>query len=206
MPARLDHLSPGLKEAAAGDGGATHHRRQRYLTPSLTRLGQSDAIARQRHGRGAPDVSAIRAATSSTSPTENLNGTGSDDGTAPQLMWTSLVSQIDTIFHDPGLPQLETVNDLLYFADAMAPARSTASCSATASPRSTWAGRSATSTPRPGFHRRHPDRLGYHAVSYDLASLGTLTALARRADGDRAPAIVEHADVSNTAPCLDRRR
>ena len=36
-------------------------------------------------------------------------------------MWTSLVSQIDTIFHDQGLPQLGFMNDLLYFADAVAP-------------------------------------------------------------------------------------
>jgi hypothetical protein len=36
-------------------------------------------------------------------------------------MWTSLVSQIDTIFHDQGLPQLGFMNDLLYYADAIAP-------------------------------------------------------------------------------------
>ena len=51
-----------------------------------------------------------------------MNGTSFDDGTsAAAPLWTSLVSQFDTIFHDQGLPQLGFMNDLLYYADAIAP-------------------------------------------------------------------------------------
>ena len=37
-------------------------------------------------------------------------------------LWASLIAQIDTIFHDQGLPNLGFANDLIYTAAAVAPA------------------------------------------------------------------------------------
>ncbi len=115
-------LSPGLKEAAAGDGGVDTtqptpwYQHDFGLTPTSA---NPDASV----GRGAPDVSADSGGNLFyITPNENLNGTSFDDGTsAAAPMWTSLVSQFDTIFHDQGLPQLGFMNDLLYYADAIAP-------------------------------------------------------------------------------------
>ena len=118
-------LSPGLKEAAAGDGGVDTTQATPWYQHAfgLTPTSANQRPARHGTGRGAPDVSANSGGNLFyITPTENLNGISDDDGTsAAAPMWTSLVSQIDTIFHDQGLPQLGFMNDLLYFADAVAP-------------------------------------------------------------------------------------
>src|SRR5262249_38157246 len=75
-------------------------------------------------GRGAPDVAADAGGNLFyITPTETLDGgLSDDDGTSASTpLWAALVSQIDTIFHDQGLPNLGFMNDLLYQADAVAP-------------------------------------------------------------------------------------
>ncbi len=75
-------------------------------------------------GRGAPDVAANAGGNLNYKvPTGDMTGTESNGGTsAASPLWTALVAQINTIFHDQGLPNLGFMNDLLYIASAIAPA------------------------------------------------------------------------------------
>jgi hypothetical protein len=120
-------ISPTLKGAAAGDGGVDTtqptpwYQHDFGLAP--VSANPDSIFPGSGTGRGAPDVSADSGGNLFyITPGENMNGTSFDDGTsAAAPMWTSLVSQFDTIFHDQGLPQLGFMNDLLYYADAIAP-------------------------------------------------------------------------------------
>ena len=120
-------ISPDLKGAAAGDGGVDTtqptpwYQHDFGLAP--VSANPDSIFPGSGTGRGAPDVSANSGGNLFyITPGENMNGTSFDDGTsAAAPMWTSLVSQFDTIFHDQGLPQLGFMNDLLYYADAIAP-------------------------------------------------------------------------------------
>ncbi len=120
-------ISPDLKGAAAGDGGVDTtqptpwYQHDFGLAP--VSANPDSIFPGSGTGRGAPDVSADSGGNLFyITPGENMNGTSFDDGTsAAAPMWTSLVSQFDTIFHDQGLPQLGFMNDLLYYADAIAP-------------------------------------------------------------------------------------
>ena len=55
-------------------------------------------------------------------PGPTMERLGADGGTsAATPLWAALASQIDTIFHDQGLPNLGYANDLFYIAAAIAP-------------------------------------------------------------------------------------
>jgi hypothetical protein len=75
-------------------------------------------------GRGEPDVSANAGGNMLyTVPSPNMNSTFDDFGTSASTpLWATLVSQVNAIFHDQGLPNLGYMNDLLYTAAAIAPA------------------------------------------------------------------------------------
>jgi hypothetical protein len=87
------------------------------LTPTTS---DPDALV----GRGLPDVSAIAGGNMLyTVPSPNMSGIFDDYGTsAATPLWATLVSQINAIFHDQGLPSLGYMNDLLYVAAVIAPA------------------------------------------------------------------------------------
>ena len=75
-------------------------------------------------GRGAPDVSANAGGNMQyIVPSPDMAGIYDDFGTsAASPLWASLAVQLNTIFHDQGLPDLGYMNDLLYLASAIAPA------------------------------------------------------------------------------------
>ena len=75
-------------------------------------------------GRGAPDVTANAGGNLNyTVPTADMTENTSNGGTsAASPFWTALTVQINTVFHDQGLPNLGFMNDLLYIASAIAPA------------------------------------------------------------------------------------
>ena len=76
-------------------------------------------------GRGAPDVAADAGGnTNYIEPNNDMVGTNNGGGgtSAASPLWASLTVQLDTIFHDQGLPNLGYMNDLLYIAAAIAPA------------------------------------------------------------------------------------
>ncbi|MFO1160920.1 MAG: hypothetical protein U1E60_18915 [Reyranellaceae bacterium] len=75
-------------------------------------------------GRGVPDVAALAGGNQRyIVPTADMTGVASGAGTsAAAPMWASLVSQLDAVFNDQGLPNLGYMNDLLYVAAAIAPA------------------------------------------------------------------------------------
>ncbi len=75
-------------------------------------------------GRGAPDVAANAGGNLAyLTPNADMVGSGPDGGTsAATPLWASLGVQLNTIFHDQGLPNLGYMNDLLYIASAIAPA------------------------------------------------------------------------------------
>lgn len=87
------------------------------LTPTT-----SDALPQS--GKGIPDVSANAGGnTFYKAPSANMAGTSISAGTSASTpLWAALISQIDTIFNDQGLPNLGYANDLLYIAAAVAPA------------------------------------------------------------------------------------
>lgn len=79
-------------------------------------------------GRGTPDVSANSGGNMlyagpnwdmAPGPTPSGGYWGTSAATP---LWASLIAQIDTIFHDQGLPNLGYANDLIYKAAAVAPA------------------------------------------------------------------------------------
>ncbi|MBI2740970.1 MAG: hypothetical protein HYX38_31100 [Rhodospirillales bacterium] len=75
-------------------------------------------------GRGAPDVAANAGGNLFYKwPGAAMNIVGAGDGTsAAAPLWSALIAQIDTIFHDQGLPNLGYATDLFYIAAAVAPA------------------------------------------------------------------------------------
>ncbi|HEX9522985.1 MAG TPA: S53 family peptidase, partial [Reyranella sp.] len=75
-------------------------------------------------GRGAPDVAADAGGnTNYVVPNSDMVGTSLSGGTsAASPLWASLTVQLNTIFHDQGLPNLGYMNDLLYIAAVIAPA------------------------------------------------------------------------------------
>ncbi len=75
-------------------------------------------------GRGVPDVSALAGGNLYyLVPTPDMTGTAPNGGTsAATPLWATLVSQLDFIFADQGLPNLGYMNDLLYIASAINPA------------------------------------------------------------------------------------
>jgi hypothetical protein len=87
------------------------------LTPTTS---DPDALV----GRGLPDVSANAGGnTLYTVPSPNMAGIFDDFGTSASTpLWATLVSQIDAVFQDQGLPTLGYMNDLLYTAAVIAPA------------------------------------------------------------------------------------
>jgi hypothetical protein len=88
------------------------------LTPTTA---DSDALT----GRGVPDVSATAggdgwyATPGAAMQEDDLEG-GGTSASAP--FWATLLSQVDAVFHDQGLPSLGYMNDLLYTAAVIAPA------------------------------------------------------------------------------------
>jgi len=115
--------SQGYLSSEAGSGGVdfTQHvpsyQRDFGLTPTT-----SDPHALV--GRGVPDVAAPAGGNMFYNvPLFDMTGLGPDGGTsAATPFWAALVSQIDAIFHDQGLPQLGYANDLFYIAASIAPA------------------------------------------------------------------------------------
>jgi hypothetical protein len=111
-----------VQEAAAGDGGVDTTQPTPWYQ---TLFGLTPTSANPGHGtgRGAPDVAADSGGNLFyITPGDNLDGTIGAYGTsAATPLWGSLVSQIDTIFRDQGLPNLGFMNDLIYLADAIAP-------------------------------------------------------------------------------------
>ena len=69
-----------------------------------------------------PTCRPMPAATCTTVSAERrCDGLGDGGTSAASPLWASLTAQIDTIFHDQGLPNLGYCNDLLYIAAAIAP-------------------------------------------------------------------------------------
>lgn len=109
--------------AVAGDGGVDTTQPTPWyqtafgLTP--TSVNPDGGI-----GRGAPDVAANAGGNLFYKwPGAAMNGVYPGDGTsAAAPFWAALIAQIDTIFHDQGLPNLGYATDLLYMAAAIAPA------------------------------------------------------------------------------------
>ena len=124
-------------------------------------------------GRGAPDVAADAGGnTVYIAPNDDMVGTTAAT-TAPaprRRCGPRSRSQLDTIFHDQGLPNLGYMNDLLYIADGdRAGLVQRHHCSATTS-LVLRAGRSALRRQRPA-RSSTPTGFGYHAgPGYDLAS------------------------------------
>ncbi|MBV8188781.1 MAG: S8 family serine peptidase [Alphaproteobacteria bacterium] len=75
-------------------------------------------------GRGMPDVSANAGGDMFYRvPGPDMQDIQNDDGTsAATPLWAALTAQFNAIFHDQGLPSLGYMDDLLYTADAVAPA------------------------------------------------------------------------------------
>ena len=76
-------------------------------------------------GRGAPDVAADAGGnTNYIEPNADMVGANNGGGgtSAASPLWALLTVQLDTIFHDQGLPNLGYMNDLLYIAAVIAPA------------------------------------------------------------------------------------
>lgn len=75
-------------------------------------------------GRGTPDVAALAGGNMFwLTPQWDMTGLMGEGGTsAATPAWAALISQIDAVFQDQGLPQLGYMNDLLYLAAAIYPA------------------------------------------------------------------------------------
>jgi len=107
----------------AGSGGVDPSQSQpSYQTDFGLHLRTSDPQSLA--GRGIPDVSATSGGnTSYTVPAADMVGTTNTGGTsAAAPLWAALISQLNAIFHDQGLPRLGYANDLLYTAAVIAPA------------------------------------------------------------------------------------
>ncbi len=75
-------------------------------------------------GRGIPDVSALAGGNMryKVVSSNNMLDTTPNGGTsAATPLWAALISQINAVFADQGLPTLGYMNDLLYIASAIAP-------------------------------------------------------------------------------------
>src|SRR5260370_22534877 len=111
-------------------------------------------------------------------------GTSLSGGTsAASPLWASLTVQLDTIFHDQGLPNLGYMNDLLYIAAVIAPASFNDVTLGTNTSSFVLGGRDES-----GGHAVPPPGFGFNAgPGYDYASgLGTPNGLQlARPDGYR---------------------
>jgi hypothetical protein len=116
-------LSPGLTKAGAGDGGVDTTQQTPWYQKAFG-LAPTSSNPGGATGRGAPDVSADAGGNLFyKTPGADMLKLADDDGTSASTpLWATLVSQIDTVFHDQGLPNLGFMNDLLYTAAAIAPA------------------------------------------------------------------------------------
>ncbi len=117
-------MTPGPWNPVAGNGGVDTEQPTPWyqtafgLTPTSANPGRET-------GRGAPDVAAIAGGNFTYfAPWDDMSSyaTGGFGTSAATPLWASLIAQIDTIFHDQGLPRLGFMNDLLYTAAAIAPA------------------------------------------------------------------------------------
>src|SRR4029453_9949981 len=112
----------GYQHNNPGSGGVDPSRpAPRYQTAFGLDPRTSDPSALP--GRGVPDVSADAGGNLKyLVPEPTMESLGADGGTsAATPLWAALASQIDTIFHDQGLPNLGYANDLFYIAAAIAP-------------------------------------------------------------------------------------
>lgn len=109
--------------AVAGDGGVDTTQDPPWYQTAFG-LTPTSANPDGGTGRGAPDVAANAGGNLFYKyPGAAMNGVTSGDGTsAAAPFWAALIAQIDTIFHDQGLPNLGYANDLIYMAAAIAPA------------------------------------------------------------------------------------
>jgi hypothetical protein len=109
--------------AGAGDGGVDTTKPTPWYQTAFG-LTPTSANPSGGTGRGAPDVAADSGGNMFYRvPGPDMAMLQSDAGTsAAAPMWAALVAQLDTIFHDQGLPNLGYMNDLLYISAAIAPA------------------------------------------------------------------------------------
>jgi hypothetical protein len=148
-------------------------------------------------GRGVPDVSADAGGNMKYMvPGATMETVGADGGTsAATPLWAALASQIDTIFHDQGLPNLGYANDLFYIAAAIAPGGF----------NDVTLGSNTSSFVKGGIYTSDsepitPTGYGYHAgPGYDLVTglgtpNGTLVA--------RAVSAIGHAQMYSTSPAM----
>jgi hypothetical protein len=148
-------------------------------------------------GRGVPDVSADAGGNMKYMvPGPTMETLGADGGTsAATPLWAALASQIDTIFHDQGLPNLGYANDLFYIAAAIAPGAF----------NDVTLGSNTSSFVRGGIYTSDsepitPTGYGYHAgPGYDLVTglgtpNGTLAA--------RAVSAIAHTQMYGTSPAM----
>jgi hypothetical protein len=117
----------GYTSHQAGSGGVdtTQPTPSYQVQYGLAPSGANPAQAGQgQTGRGAPDVAAMAGGnTSYLAPSIDLTKTLPSGGTsAAAPLWATLLTQINAVFQDQGLPNLGYVNDLLYLASAVAPA------------------------------------------------------------------------------------
>jgi Domain of unknown function (DUF4114) len=117
------HITPALSGDNAGSGGVdTREAIPGYqsaygLNPTTDDPGGGT-------GRGVPDVAALAGGdTFYIAPIGTMETTSSGwRGTsAAAPLWASLALQVDTVFHDQGLPHLGYATDLFYIAAVVAP-------------------------------------------------------------------------------------
>lgn len=115
-------VSPKLDGAAAGDGGVDTTQPTPWYQTAFG-LAPASANPGRATGRGAPDVAANAGGNMFyKAPSETFERLSDTDGTsAAAPLWAALVAQLDTVFHDQGLPDLGFMHDLLYTAAAIAP-------------------------------------------------------------------------------------
>ncbi len=110
-----------LDHAATGGGVDTTQATPSYQTAyGLTPTDVDSGVT----GRGGPDVSALAGGNMGyLVPSIDLLTDASSGGTsAATPLWAALITQINTIFEDQGLPDLGYSTDLYYIAAAIAPA------------------------------------------------------------------------------------
>ena len=132
-----------------------------------------EAYGLTQDGRGLPDVAALAGGSMvykvpqgdmTTSPYSLEEGTS-----AATPLWAALIAQIDTVFHDQGLPNLGYMNDLLYIASAVGPA--SFNDVTVGNNNSSFYNGAGTNHYSTGSGEITPTRLGYEAgTGYDFAS------------------------------------